>query len=274
MSQSELEPWTRDESIPERATCAVKLPAFEGPLDLLLHLIRQNEVDISDIPIASIADQYLEYLELMRMVDIDVAAEYLVMAATLAYIKSRMLLPTSEDDDEEGEDPRAELARRLAEFAVFQEVARELGARPLLGRDVFAVEPDPAGVPRKEPALEVSLFQLLEAFRRVLEKLPVEARHHEVTLERVTLQDRMLAIMDRLGADPAQVVLLEELLADGVRTRHLLVMTFLALLELAKMQALRLFQNTTPEGRPFGPVRVRLAVAEDARGAEGEGAHV
>ena len=263
MSETHPEPWTRDESIPERSACAIKLPVFEGPLDLLLHLIRQNEVDISNIPIAAIADQYLEYLELMQQIDIDVAAEYLVMAATLAHIKSRLLLPSMGDDEEDdGEDPRAELARRLAEFAAFQEAARDLGARPLLGRDVFVVEPDASALPHKDPVLEVSLFQLLEAFRRVLAKLPEDEQHHEVSLERVTLQDRMLAIMDHLNAEPEHAMLLEDLLSDGVRSRHLLIMTFLALLELAKIQALRLFQNATREGRPFGPVRVHLAVIE------------
>ncbi len=159
-----------------QSTCAVKLPAFEGPLDLLLHLIRSNEVDISEIPISVISEQYLEYLDLMRLFDIDVAADYLVMTATLAYIKSRMLLPYSGDDEEEdGEDPRAELARRLAEFAVFQEAARDLGARPLLGRDVFVVEPDASALPHKDPVLEVSLFQLLEAFRRPPRRRPCSA---------------------------------------------------------------------------------------------------
>ncbi len=102
-------------------TCAVKLPTFEGPLDLLLHLIRANEVDIHDIPIALICEQYLEYLEVMQQLDVDVAADYLVMAATLAHIKSRMLLPPDmEGEEEAGEDPRAELARRLAEYAIFK----------------------------------------------------------------------------------------------------------------------------------------------------------
>jgi segregation and condensation protein A len=256
-------PWSRDETIPERSAYAVKLPVFEGPLDLLLHLIRLNEVDISDIPIAQIAEQYLKYLDLMRLVDIDVAADYLVMAATLAYIKSRMLLPASEAEDEEAGDPRAELARRLAEYAAFQEVAAELGQRPLLGRDVFPAHVDTAEIPEKEPELSVSLFELLEALRRVLESIPPEARHHEVSLERVTLQERMLAVMDRLREEPDGAILFERLLMDAARTRHLVVMTFLSLLELAKIQAIKLFQNSTEEGRPFGPVRVRLAIAPE-----------
>src|SRR5688500_4635679 len=112
------------------ASCAVKLPSFEGPLDLLLHLCRESEVDITNLPIALISEQYLEYLEMMRGLDIDIAAEYLLMAATLAHIKSRILLPVHEDEEAEGEDPRAELARRLALFAAFRQAAEELGRRP------------------------------------------------------------------------------------------------------------------------------------------------
>jgi segregation and condensation protein A len=247
---------------------AVKLPAFEGPLDLLLHLIRANEVDISDIPIAEISAQYLEYLELMRLVDVDVAADYLLMAATLAHIKSRMLLPSSPDEsDEEGEDPRAELARRLAEYARFQEVARELEARPLLRRDVFAGSADREGIPAREGGLQVSLFALLEALRAVLQRIPEDSSHHQVTLERVTLQDRML-YMDRLSADPEGAIRFEDLLSDGAASRHRVVVTFLAILELAKIQALRIFQNLTEAGIPFGTAWVRAAVLPDADAIE------
>lgn len=241
--------------------CAVKLPAFEGPLDLLLHLIRANEVDIADIPIAVISEQYLEYLDLMRQLDIDIAADYLLMAATLAHIKSRMLLPPAPGDeaDELGTDPRAELARRLAEYAVFKEVALELDQRPLLGRDVFAALAEAGGLPESAPPLHASLFALVESMRRVLESLPAEQRHHEVTLERVTLQERMIAVMDRLR-DSTDSLLFEDLVGDVQLSRHNIVVTFLAILELAKIQALRLFQNVSAQGLPSGPVRVRIAV--------------
>jgi segregation and condensation protein A len=247
-------------AIPESASCAIKLPLFEGPLDLLLHLIRINEVDIADIPIATISQQYLEYLEIMRSLDIDVAAEYLVMAATLAHIKSRMLLPTPEGEEEDEIDPRAELARRLAEYAVFKEAAEELGRRPILGRDVFPGAVDPGSMPERETSLSVSLFDLLEGLRRALAQVPVEAPHHAVTLERVTLQDRMVHVMDRLRGAEEGALLFEDLLLDAPLSRHRIVVTFLAILELAKMQAVRLFQNQTEGGQPFGPVRVRLAV--------------
>jgi segregation and condensation protein A len=244
------------------SACAVKLPAFEGPLDLLLHLIRSNEVDISDIPIALISQQYLEYLDLMRLLDIDLAADYLVMAATLAWIKSRMLLPPDPDGelDDDGLDPRAELARRLAEYAVFREVAVDLGGRPLLNRDVFAAELDRSTIPEKDPVLTVSLFALIDAMKRVLENIPEELRSHEVLRESLTVQDRMVHVMDRLRAAPDAALLFEELLVDGETTRHRVVITFLAILELAKIQALRLFQNMNEYGQPFGPVRVHAAV--------------
>ncbi len=247
-----------------RHSCAVKLPAFEGPLDLLLHLIRSNEVDISDIPIALISQQYIEYLDLMRMLDIDIAAEYLLMAATLAHIKSRLLLPPDPDalDSDEGEDPRAELARRIAEFARFKEVAGELGERPLLGRDVFEVQPDLSEMPRSDEVLVVSMFSLVEAMRRVLDKIPAEERHHQVALERVTLKDRIVAVMDALRETGQGTILFEELLeqGDAPLTREHVVVTFLSILELAKIQALRIFQNLSEKGQPYGPVRVRLAV--------------
>ncbi len=247
-----------------RSGCAVKLPTFEGPLDLLLHLIRANEVDVHDIPIALISAQYLEYLELMQELDIDVAAEYLVMTATLAHIKSRMLLPPDPDAEiEEGEDPRAELARRLAEYARFKEVATELDGRPQLGRDVFEAMPDLSEVGKREAPLDVSLFSMLEALRRVLAHLPQEEQHHQVQIERVTLQDRMIAVMDFLREAAEPTLLFEDLLRDGEATRHRLVMTFLAILELAHIQAVRLFQNLSELGQPIGPVRVRLAVESD-----------
>ena len=245
-----------------RASCAVKLPVFEGPLDLLLHLIRTNEVDIADIPISQISDQYLAYLEVMELLDIDVAADYLVMAATLAHIKSRMLLPPDPDadDDDEGGDPRAELARRLAEYAVYKDAAQELGGRPLLGRDVFRGLPDLSDIPAPEPVLDASLWSLLEAMQRVLKNLPDAPSVHEVLRETLTVQDRMIHVLDLLRGHAAGL-LFEDLLADGQVTRQRVVLTFLAILELTRIRALRIVQNLTGDGRPHGPVRVRAAVA-------------
>jgi segregation and condensation protein A len=244
----------------------VKLQQFEGPLDLLLHLIRQNELDITDLPISQVANQYLEYLELLRELHLDLAAEYLVMAATLAWIKSRMLLPPEHSEGEdEGPDPRAELVARLLEYQRFQEVADALGRRPLLGRDVFAapghdVEPPPEG----EREIEVGLLQLLEALRRVLRESKAADAIHEVVAEPITVRERMIAVMDALERD--EVVEFEALLAtaDGRAPRPFIVATFLAILELAKLATLRLFQSLDDAGVPIGPIRLRRAATAAA----------
>jgi segregation and condensation protein A len=248
-----------------RFSCAVKLPAFEGPLDLLLHLIRANEVDIADIPIALISEQYVAYLELMRMLDIDVAADYLLMAATLAHIKSRLLLPPDPDLLAEDElDPRAELARRLAEYARYKEAAVQLAQRPVLGRDVFTGQADQSELPEREGTLAVSLFALVESLQRVLARTPLATAHHKVSRPRLTLQDCMVAIVDLLRAADGASLRFEDLLQiDDEPTRNRIVMSFLAVLELAKIQALMIFQHSDETGRPSGPIRVRLAQAED-----------
>src|SRR5215471_4335814 len=213
---------------------AVRLPVFEGPLDLLLHLIRVNEVEITDIPIAQIAEQYLEYVELLRDLDLDVAGEYLLMAATLAWIKSRMLLPPDGAAEDAETDPRAELVARLLEYQRFKDAAERLGDRPLLERDVFrAVAPGPELPPEGEREIEVSLFALVEAYRRVLRAAPPSGRPHEVEVETITVRDRMVAVMSVLGLRGS--LELEELLGPPggePPSRALLVATFLALLEL------------------------------------------
>ena len=246
------------------ASCAVKLPSFEGPLDLLLHLCRESEVDITDLPIALISEQYLEYLEMMLGLDIDIAAEYLLMAATLAHIKSRLLLPVHEGEEElEGEDPRAELARRLALFAAFRQAAEELGRRPLLGRDVFSGRVELAGIPEREAVLVVDLSALIEAMRRVLAELPDEkaAAAHAVVRERYTIQDRMIAVMDALEASEDRSILFEDVLGDGEPSRARVVMTLLAILELARIQVLQIYQHADERGTPQGPIRVRLSAS-------------
>jgi len=240
---------------------AVRLPVFEGPLDLLLHLIRINEVEITDIPVALIAEQYLEYLDLLDELHIDVAGEYLVMAATLAWIKSRMLLPSLAEEGEEEADPRAELVARLLEYQRFKEAAESLGDRRLLGRDVFAArgaEPEP--VPEAEREVEVGLFELVEALRRALARAPHSGAAHEIEVETVTVHERMLAVMDALlGRD---ALAFDEVLV-GPRgepaSLPVLVATFLAVLELTRVAALRLYQTLDERGAPSGPIRLRLA---------------
>jgi segregation and condensation protein A len=255
------------------SACAIRLPVFEGPLDLLLHLIRQDELEITDLPISQVAGQYLEYLELMRELNLDVAAEYLVMAATLAWIKSRMLLPPDETEgEEEGPDPRAELVARLLEYQRFKEVADALGGRPLLGREVFAAPGHPIELPpESEREIEVGLLALIEALRRVLRESEAAEAIHEVVTEPITVRERMIAVMDAL--ERAEVVELEALLRDEagrVASRAAIVATFLAILELAKLATLRIFQSITEAGAPEGPIRLRRA-SPAAAPAEAEG---
>ncbi|MEB2346394.1 MAG: segregation/condensation protein A [Deltaproteobacteria bacterium] len=250
------------------AACSIRLPVFDGPLDLLLHLIREDELEITDLPIAQVARQYLEYLELMRELHLDVAAEYLVMAATLAWIKSRMLLPPADDEaEEDGLDPRAELVARLLEYQRFQEAAAELGQRPLLGREIWAPPGEaPPPLPEAEREIEVGLLPLLEAFRRAMRQTQAAGHAHEVVTEAVTVRERMVTVIDALEA--AEVVEFEALLRgpDGrYASRAVLVATFLAILELARITALRIFQSLDDAGAPEGPIRLRRAGEGDLR---------
>jgi segregation and condensation protein A len=241
---------------------AVKLPIFEGPLDLLLHLIRLNEVDVTDIPIARITEQYVETLELMTELNLDVAGEYLVMAATLAWIKSRMLLPAPAGEEEGEEvDPRAELVARLLEYQRFKEAAEALAERPRLERDVFRVlGPEIEPTPDAEREIQVGLVQLLEAFRRVVRGVPRGPGVHEVEGESITVHERMRAVMERLEASPQ--LAFEQVLDPGGATRPtrtMLVTTFLAILELVRLAAIRVYQGLDQEGVPEGPIRLRVA---------------
>ncbi|HEB90170.1 MAG TPA: segregation/condensation protein A [Deltaproteobacteria bacterium] len=245
---------------------AVKLPVFEGPLDLLLHLIRQNEVDITDIPIARIAEQYLDTIGLMEELNLDVAAEYLVMAATLALIKSRMLLPDESQDEEESIDPRAELVQRLLEYQRFKEAAEALSRRRLLGRDVWSVVgPGPEKTPESEREIEVGLFELVAAFKTVLDNTKSVELRHEIEQEHVTVRDRMMVVMDLLDANESiEFMRIFEAAegSEGPPGRAVLVATFLAILELARLAALRIYQGLSERGTPEGAIRVRRANLE------------
>lgn len=220
----------------------VQLPAFEGPLDLLLHLIRKHKVDVYDIPISLITEHYLRTLEEMEELDIDVAAEFLVMAAELMHIKSRMLLPNEEvEDEEEGGDPRAELIRRLLEYQAIKEAAIGLAGRDLLEREVFLHHPLSEDFPEAEdPGVQdVDLVELLKAFRRVL-----DLRHtgrHEVRQEVHRVKDRMLELAASLPGK--ERISFEEVFEPGrERTRVWLIVTFLAVLELVRLKMLKVVQ--------------------------------
>ncbi|MGB5696030.1 MAG: segregation/condensation protein A [Polyangiales bacterium] len=225
----------------------IELPNFEGPLDLLLHLIRKHELDILDLPIAFITDKYLEYLGLMKELNLDVASEYLVMAATLAHIKSKMLLPRPpEDQDDEVADevdPRAELIRRLLEYQKYKTVAADLGQRAIAGRDVFS-----RGSPRLtvdgEPDLaQVSVFKLLDALKTIAERVG-GSLSLEVDAERISIQERISGLVDLLRE--RRRCRFDELF-EGVSTSYDLVVTFLALLEMAKMRLASIYQTDHEE---------------------------
>lgn len=247
-------------SAPLMGTYAVKLDAFEGPLDLLLHLIRQSELDVTDIPIADITRQYVDYLAMMEELNLDVAGEYLVMAATLAWIKSRMILPPPDDDsDDEGLDPRAELMARLLEYQRFKEVADELGERARLERDVFAAAgAEPEATPDHEREIKVGMVQLLEAYRRVLEGVrPVGKGHHEVEAEIVTVHERMTAVMEVI-AENETIEFARVFEVEGRQpSRAVVVTTFLAILELTRLAAIRIYQSVDEASVPEGPIRLR-----------------
>ncbi|MCA1960939.1 MAG: segregation/condensation protein A [Desulfomonile sp.] len=233
----------------------VKLDIFEGPLDLLLHLIHRNEVSITDIPIALITRQYLETIELMKSLNLDVAGEYLVMASYLTHIKSQMLLPVPEEEEGEkpGEDPRAELVAHLLEYQRYKEAAENLAARPVLDRDVFTrddTESDIGASPDMRP-LDVSLTDLLLAFRDVLART---SRRDllEIEPDRLSIRDKIHEILSRLK--DADCITFQSLFAEQA-DRHDLLVTFLALLEVVKLRLVRVHQD-----KPFGTILVSRRV--------------
>jgi segregation and condensation protein A len=230
----------------------VQLEIFEGPLDLLLHLIKKNEVSITDIPIASITEQYLATVDLMESLSLDVAGEFLVMAATLIHIKSRMLLPAGADeaDEDEGSDPRNELVRRLLEYQRFKDAADQLEQREILTRDVFIRSAMPVEEAAAPAFRELSVFELLNALKRVIDRLPKDV-FHQVELDKITVREKMTLLLDKLRAEGR--VVFEELF-DQAKTRMDVVVMFLAMLELVKVRAIRIFQE-----QATGPIVIEAA---------------
>jgi segregation and condensation protein A len=223
----------------------VRLEGFEGPLELLLHLIRKHKYDIYDIPIASILDDYLEVIEVLDELDLDVAGEFLLMAATLTQIKARMLLPKHTDEDEEGgEDPRAELVRRLLEYERFRDAASGLQDRPILGRDVFVrTEPPPdlMDVEQPDPPIVTDLFQLIMAFREVLKEAPDEFVH-EVTRQRMTTPEAMTEVLDLLAKVEEGGSVTFRSLFPGKPTKDRIIAIFMGLMELIRLRAVKFSQ--------------------------------
>ena len=229
----------------------VRLQNFEGPLDLLLHLIKKHEVDIYDIPIALITTQYIEYIDLMQELNLDVAGEFLVMAATLIHIKSRTLLPRPDPTQEDPEeDPREALMRRLLEHQKFKAAAELLHERETL-RSAQWTRPDGpiaeiAGE-APEPEIEVDLFSLISAFRAVVERTKARPKLYLPT-EQIPIEDRIEQLLTRLSETEACGF--EDLFAD-MQSRTGLIVTFLALLEMIRLKLIRVFQSG-----PVGPIRI------------------
>jgi len=219
-----------------------RLPVFEGPLDLLLHLIKENKIDIYDIPIVEITRQYLEYLEFMKELNLDIAGEYLVMAATLIYIKSRMLLPKDEDkEDETEEDLRTELVRRLVEYKAFKESSGYLRKREEVWKEIFRrmpVDVDDLEFEDEPVIQEASVFDLITAFKRLLERSHVGTI--EITRETLTVAERINFIVEFM--EGKESIRFDDLFEPGA-SRMLLVITFVALLEIVRLGLLRVYQE-------------------------------
>lgn len=234
----------------------VFLEAFEGPLDLLLYLIRRHNLDILNVDVAAITHQYIAYIELMSSLEIELAGEYLLMAATLAEIKSRSLLPRppKDGDDDEEEDPRAELIRRLQAYERLKQAAETLGELPRLGRDWF---PARAALPPLESRVvhpDVELNELLSALADIMRRAELN-QSHQISREALSTRERMLAIMERLEHQrytPFEALFCLEEGRAGV------VVTFMAILELAKEAMIEIVQNA-----PLSPIHVRARVAAD-----------
>ena len=240
---------------------SVHLDKFDGPMDLLLHLIKKNELDICDISIAVITRQYLDFIKLMKDLNLEVAGDFLVMAATLLQIKSRQLLPIDDQEEPEIEetDPRSELVRRLLEYQQYKEAGMLIGARALLGREVFLradSEPVLDAARNTEGPLEVSLFELVDAFRGLLLRVPAESFHDVAPGDSLSIADCIIDILSQLQEQ--DTIRFDDLTREDY-TRERVIVTFLALLELCRLKLIRIFQ-----GSGHGSIWFVPAVAADS----------
>ena len=240
------------------ASYQIRLEQFEGPLDLLLHLIKKNEINIYDIPMALITKQYLEHINLMKSLNLVVAGEFLVLAATLIHIKSKMLLPSEPDgeEEEEGQDPRAELVRQLLQYKQFKEAAYDLQDRERLWREVYRRAPLLTATPieSEETPLELTLFDLMDALQDVVRRAPSKTLL-ELSADHMTVKDRMNYILERLEASAAVPF---DMLFSPTDGRLVLIVTFLGLLELMRLKLVRVFQPET-----FGAILLSRAFLPD-----------
>lgn len=237
----------RDLYIPPDAL-EVILEAFEGPLDLLLYLIKKQNLDILDIPIAEITRQYMQYVEMMQALRLELAAEYLVMAAMLAEIKSRMLLPRPVEATAEEDDPRAELIRRLQEYERFKQAAEELDTLPRVEREIFLAEVEVPEIQIDKPLPNVDLRELLWALKDVFERAELNA-HHQLQRETLSIRERMSEVLSRVRKD--NFIVFNELFTAS-EGRMGVVVTFIAVLELIRQALIELVQ-----AEPFAQIHVK-----------------
>jgi segregation and condensation protein A len=237
----------------------VILEAFEGPLDLLLYLIKRQNLDILDIPIAPVTKQYIEYIDMMKEMRLELAAEYLVMAAVLAEVKSRLLLPRSIESEDE-EDPRADLVRRLQEYEQFKQAAEDLDQLPRMYRDTWPVEASMPSMEREKPQPEIDLRELLIAFKDVMQRSEMYT-HHQIEREPLSVRERMSKVLEQVTSAGQGFVAFKELftLEEG---RLGVVVCFLAILELLKGHMIDLAQADS-----FAPIYVAAVGAIEEQGS-------
>ncbi|WP_404831016.1 segregation and condensation protein A [Endozoicomonas euniceicola] len=229
----------------------VFLDAFEGPLDLLLYLIKRNNMDILNIQVYTITQQYMKYVELMESSQFELAAEYLVMAATLAEIKSRMLLPRVTEDEEEEEDPRAELIRRLQEYERFKQAAEDIDDLPRLNRNIYLASAEPPNVDLERPNPDVDLKEIMLALGEVLRRADMY-EHHQIEQEALSTRERMSQVLSQLSSDRFTPFVALFRVDEG---RLGVVVTFMAVMELIKESLIELIQN-----EPYGPIHVKARI--------------
>jgi len=244
---SQFEEWPTDLYVPADAL-QIFLESFEGPLDLLLYLIQKQNFDILNIPIAEITRQYLQYVDLMKQINLDLAAEYLVMAAVLMEIKSRLLLPSNEEDEsQDDKDPRTKLVNQLREYAQYKQAAEDLEALPRIGRDIFIAIAEPPDIPKEVIIPNVTWTALLEAMHDVMERSALFTSH-QVIREPLSVRERMTLILDSLTASSRIDFIDCFSLVEG---RAGVVVTLLAILELAKESIIKIIQQ-----QPFEIIQV------------------
>ena len=214
---------------------------FEGPMDLLIHLIKKNELDIYDIPIALITEQYLKYIDWMKSMNIDIAGDFLLMAATLTHIKSKLLLPANENGVEDEDDPRMEITRPLLEYLQMKSAAASLSERDILGENTFSriLDRKDLQIDNEDRIIKVGLFELMDAFQKLLEKIPASKRI-DFTADKVSVKDKINELVDIFEKKGSVTF---DQLFDANATKGELVVTFLAILEMVKLSLIGIIQN-------------------------------